>query len=185
MKVRPVRHGPTACPRLRAAVGGAALVGTLLLVTRGVTAAGDEATRSALLAGVTATLLQALGLLRWPRLNGLAASVLGVLALVTLLPTRNQALATELAVFFLATTELAGWAANLRSVIPETSASIARQLGQIGAVVAVGGITTAVIARAAGSEGIGPDGRAALVVGLVAAVVPVGLLASRRWRSAV
>lgn len=160
------------------------MVGTLLLVTRTVTAAGTEAARPAMLAGAAAIVLQALGLLRWPSLTGPAASVLGALALLTLLPTRNRGLATEMAVVFLATTELAGWAAGLRTVIPETSASIGRQLGQIGAVVAVGGLTTAAIARTAGAGGIGPDGRAALVVGLVAAVIPLGLLASRRWRGA-
>ena len=183
MKIRLPRHERTACPRLRALAGGAAMLGTLLLVIRTATTASN-ATRPVVLAGAAAIVLQVLGLLRWPRLGGPAATVLGGLALLTLLPASNRGLATELAVLFLATTELAGWAAGLRSVIPETPASVGRQLGQLGAVVAVGGITTAAIARSAGTGGVGPNGRAALVVGLVAAVVPLGLLASRRWRDA-
>jgi hypothetical protein len=160
------------------------MLATLVLVARAGTTATDAATRPVVLAGAAATLLQTLSLLRWPRLGGPAAAVLGGLALVTLLPAANRALATEMAVLFLTSTELAGWGAGLRSVIPETSASIGRQLGQVGAVVAVGGITTATIARSAGTGGVGPDGRAALVIGLVAAVVPLALLASRRWREA-
>ena len=178
------RYERTARPGLRAAVGGAAMLATLLLVARAATTATGAATRPVVLAGAAAILLQVLGVLRWPRLGGLAAAVLGGLALLTLLRAGNRGLAAEMAVLFLASTELAGWAAGLRDVIPATSASVSRQLGQLGAVVAVGGITTAAIARSARTGGIGPDGRAALVIGLVAAVVPLVILASRRWRGA-
>ena len=46
-------------------------------------------------------------------------------------------------VLFLAATELTSWAVRLRSVIPETAASLGRQVGTLGAVVAAGGLVAA------------------------------------------
>ena len=85
-------------------------------------------------------------------------------------------------VLFLAATELTSWAVRLRSVIPETAASLGRQIGTLGAVVAGGGLVAAGL-LAAGRTTSAPSGRTALLLGLAAAVVPVGLLASRWWRS--
>ena len=180
---RPPGYGRTACPRLRAVVAALAMLVSGVLVTRAAEAAGNGA-RPVVVAGIVALLLQGLALLRWPALASPAIALLGILAAVALLPASNRALAPEMVVLFLGATELAGWGARLRSVIPETAASVGGQMSQIGAVVALGGVLTAVILALAGTGTVGPDGRAALVIGLLAAVVPVALLASRRWRSA-
>ena len=86
-------------------------------------------------------------------------------------------------VLFLAARKLTSWAVRRSSVIPETAASLARQVGTLGAVVAVGGLVAAGL-LAVGRTTSAPSGRTALLLGLAAAVVPVGLLASRWWRSA-
>jgi hypothetical protein len=64
--------------------------------------------------------------------------------------------------------------------VPESTGSTRRQLGEIGAVVAGGGLVSAAILGAAHING--PEGRIALLVGLVAAVVPVALLVPRPER---
>ena len=180
--IRRRRYEPTASPLARSAVAAAALVVTSLLVVQAVDAWGSGG-RLAAMIGAVAIAFQLLAVLRWPGTAGPAALLLGLLAGVAVLPTANRDLAVQMAVLFLAATELTGWAVRLRSVIPETAASLARQLGALGAVVAGGGLVAAAL-LAAGRTTSAPSGRTALLLGLAAAVVPVGLLASRWWRSA-
>ena len=180
--IRRRRYEPTVSPLARSAVAAAALVVTSLLVVQAVDAWGGGG-RLAAMIGAVAIAFQLLAVLRWPGNAAPAALLLGLLAGVAVLPTADRDLAVQMAVLFLAATELTGWAVRLRSVIPETAASLARQLGALGAVVAGGGLVAAAL-LAAGRTTSAPSGRTALLVGLAAAVVPVGLLASRWWRSA-
>jgi len=168
-----------ASPRLRAFVAIAAIVLSAILVVR-VAAAAGEATRLVALVGVVALVFQAMAVTRWPAVMGAAGATLGGLIAASLLPAANRGAAVEFVVLFLAATEMAAWAGRLRSVVPESVASTCRQLGEIGAVVAGGGLVSAAVLGAAHING--PDGRLALLVGLVAAVVPVALLVSRPGR---
>ena len=176
------RFDPTASPFARGVVAVAAIVVTSLLVVQAVDAWGSGG-RLALMIGTAAVTFQLLALVRWPGTAAPAALLLGLLAGVAVLPTANRDLAVQMVVLFLAATELTSWAVRLRSVIPETSASLGRQVGTLGAVVAAGGLVAAGL-LAAGRTTSAPSGRTALLLGLAAAVVPVGLLASRWWRSA-
>jgi hypothetical protein len=180
--IRLGRYDPTASPVARGVVAVAAIVVTSLLVVRAVDAWGTGG-RLAVMIGTVAVAFQLLALLRWPGTAAPAALLLGLLAGVAVVPTANRGLAVQMVVLFLAATELTSWAVRLRSVIPETTASLGRQLGALGAVVAGGGLVTAGL-LAAGRTTSAPSGRSALLLGLAAAVVPVGLLASRWWRSA-
>jgi hypothetical protein len=180
--VRVRRYGPTASPVARGVVAVAAIAVTVLLVVQAVDAWGTGG-RLALMVGTVAVAFQLLTLLRWPGTAAPAALLLGLLAGVAVVPTANRGLAVQMVVLFLAATELTSWAVRLRSVIPETTASLGRQVGTLGAVVAGGGLVAAGL-LAAGRTTSAPSGRTALLLGLVAAVVPVGLLASRWWRSA-
>jgi hypothetical protein len=166
-------------PRLRASAGILALVLTAILVVR-VAAAVGHAGRLTLVVGLVALLLQALAVTRWPAAGGAAGALLGGLAATSLLPATNRGSAVEVVVLFLAASEMASWAGRLRSVVPETRASVRRQLGEIGAVVAGGGLVSAALLGAARVNG--PDGRIALFIGVVAAVVPVALLVPQRGR---
>ena len=178
-----VRHyEPTASPVARGVVAVAASAVTVLLVVQAVDAWGSGA-RLALMIGTVAAVFQLLALVRWPGKAAPAALLLGLLAGVAVLPAANRGLAVQMVVLFLAATELTGWAVRLRSVIPETAASLGRQISILGAVVAAGGLVAAGL-LAAGRTTSAPSGRTALLLGLAAAVVPVGLLASRWWRSA-
>lgn len=180
--VRVRRYEPTAAPVARGVVAVAAIAVTVLLVVQAVDAWGSGG-RLALMIGTAAVAFQLLALVRWPGTAAPAALLLGLLAGVAVVPTANRGLAVQMVVLFLAATELTGWAIRLRSVIPETTASIGRQIGTLGAVVAAGGLVAAGL-LAAGRTTSAPSGRTALLLGLAAAVVPVGLLASRWWRSA-
>jgi hypothetical protein len=175
------RYESTASPLARSLVAVAALAVTVLLVRQAVDAWGSGG-RLALMIGTVACAFQLLALARWPATAAPAALLLGLLAGVAVVPTANRDLAVQMVVLFLAATELTGWAVRLRSVIPETAASLGRQVGTLGAVVAGGGLVAAGL-LAAGRTTNAPSGRAALLLGLAAAVVPVGLLASRWWRS--
>jgi hypothetical protein len=178
-----VRHfEPTASPVARSVVAVAAVAVTVLLVVQAVDAWGSGG-RLALAIGTVAVTFQLLAVGRWPGTAAPAALLLGLLAGVAVLPTANRDLAVQMVVLFLAATELTSWAVRLRSVIPETAASLGRQIGTLGAVVAGGGLVAAGL-LAAGRTSSAPSGRTALLLGLAAAVVPVGLLASRWWRSA-
>jgi len=155
---------------------------SVVLVVQAIDAWGSGS-RLALMVGSVAVAFQVLAVLRWPGTAAPAALLLGLLAGVAVLPTANRDLAVQMVVLFLAATELTSWAVRLRSVIPETAASLGRQLGALGAIVAGGGLVAAGL-LAAGRTTRAPSGRTALLLGLAAAVVPVGLLASRWWRSA-
>jgi hypothetical protein len=179
--VRVQRYEPAASPFARVAVSTTALAVTALLVVQAADAWGS-ARRLAVVVGVVSIVFQLAAVLRWPGTAGPAAILLGLLAGVAVIPAANRDLAVQMTVLFLAATELTAWATRLRSVIPETPASLGRQLGALGAVVAGGGLVAAAL-LAAGRTTSAPTGRAALLIGLVAAVVPVGLLASRWWRS--
>ena len=168
-----------ASPRLRAVVAIAAIVLSAILVVR-VAAGAAEVTRLVAAVGFVALLFQAIAVTRWPAALGAAGATLGGLSAATLLPAVNRGVAVEFVVLFLAATEMAAWAGRLRSVVPETVASTRRQLAEIGAVVAGGGLASAAVLGAAHING--PDGRIALLVGLVAAVVPVALLVARPGR---
>jgi len=181
--VRVRRYEPTAAPVARGVVAVAAVAVTVLLVVQAVDAWGSGGGRLALVIGTAAVAFQLLALVRWPGTAAPAALLLGLLAGVAVVPTANRDLAVQMVVLFLAATELTGWGVRLRSVIPETTASLGRQLGTLGAVVAAGGLVAAGL-LAAGRTTSAPSGRTALFLGLAAAVVPVGLLASRWWRSA-
>lgn len=166
-------------PRLRLVAGVGAIVATAVLVGR-VAAGAGSVTRLAVVVGCFAVAFQVLAVTRWPVAAGPVGGMLGALTAASLLPATNRGAAVELVVLFLTAMELAGWAVRLHSVVPETPASIRRQLGEIGAVVALGGLVCAGMLGAARVNG--PSGRAALVIGLAAAVVPVALLAARRTR---
>ena len=168
-----------ASPRLRAFVAIAAIVLSAILVAR-VAAAAGEVARLVALVGVVALVFQAMAVTRWPALMGAAGATLGGLGAVSVLPAENRGAAVEFVVLFLAATEMAAWAGRLRSVVPESVASTRRQLGEIGVVVAGGGLVTAAVLGAAHIDG--PNGRIALLVGLIAAVVPVALLVPRPGR---
>jgi hypothetical protein len=166
-------------PRLRAGTAATAVVATALLVGR-VAAASPSTARLVLVVGLFAVGFQVLAVTRSPGVAGPVAGLLGALTAAALLPAANRDATVELVVLFLTATELAAWATRLRSVVPETAASMRRQLGEIGAVVALGGLVSA--GMLAASRLNGPSGRVALVVGLVAAIVPVTLIAARRTR---
>jgi hypothetical protein len=174
-----MRSTRSGSPRLRLAVGAGAMLTTGVLVARVAAAAGTSA-RLALVVGLVALALQGLAVTRRPEVAGPVGGMLGAFTAAPLLTATNRGAAVELVVLFLTATELASWAGRLRSVVAETGASVRRQLGEIGAVVALGGLVCAGVLGAARVNG--PSGRVALVVGLVAAVVPVALLAARRTR---
>ena len=180
--VRLRHYGPTASPVARGGIAAAAIAVTVVLDVQAVDAWGSGG-RLALMVGTVAVVFELLALVRWPGTATPAALLLGLLAGVAVLPTANRDLAVQMVVLFLAATELTSWAVRLRSVIPETPASLGRQLGALGAIVAGGGLVAAGL-LAAGRTTSAPSGRTALLLGLAAAVVPVGLLASRWWRSA-
>jgi hypothetical protein len=183
--VRPLRprswrssYGRTASPRLRAVVAVIALLTGLALVVRAA-AATPGGTRGLVLLGAVALGLQLLWVTRAPGAAAPAASLLGVIAAATLAPQANRGLAVEIAVLFLAACELSGWAARLRSVIPETGSSIRHQLGLVAATLAGGGLVAAVV-LAAGQALAGPEGRSALALGVAAATIPAALMAAGR-----
>jgi hypothetical protein len=180
--VRPLRrrsrHGPSASPRLRAVVAVLALLTGLALVAR-VAVALPNGTRALVLLGTAALGLQLLWVTRAPGAAAPAASLLGVIGAVALVPEANRGLAVELAVLFVATCELSAWAARLRSVIPETASSIRHQLGLVAATLAGGGLVAAVV-LAADQALEGPEGRSALALGVAAATIPAALLAAGR-----
>jgi hypothetical protein len=171
------RAAPVAHPWLRAvvAIGAMAVGGVLVARAAAVTA---EASRLVVLVGVFALLLQAAAVLRWPLAAGPAGALLGLLAVVALLPATNRGLAVEMVVEVVAAVELTGWASRLRGVLSETPASIVHLAGGIGAAVALSGAITGLVLAA--SRVGGPTGRAALVLGIAAAVVPLAVLAVRR-----
>ncbi len=184
-RVAPHRSPPlgsplTGAPGLRWTSAVASITVGLVLVGLVADAAADAA-RVAWLIGLAALALQALALIRWPGAAVASGALLGTLAAMVLLPASSRGSAVEVAVLFLATIELAAWSVQLRSVIPEHAGSIRRRLGEIGGVVAGGGLVSAAMLGVAHLEG--PRGRAALVIGVSAAVVPVALLAARRWRA--
>jgi hypothetical protein len=172
------RYGRSASPRLRALVAVLALLTGLALIAR-VAVATPNGTRAVVLLGTVALGLQVLWVTRAPGAAALAASLLGVIGAVALVPKANRGLAVELAVLLLATCELSGWAARLRSVIPETASSIRHQLGLVAATLAGGGLVAAVV-LAAGQALEGPEGRSALALGVAAATIPAALLAAGR-----
>ena len=174
-------YEPTASPVARTVVAVAALAVTVLLAIQAADAWGS-ARRLAAVVAVVAVLFQLFAVLRWPATAAPAAVLLGLLAGLAVLPSANKDLAIEMAVLFLAATELTGWAARLRSVVPETAASLGRQLGTLGAVVAGGGLVAAGL-LGAGQTSAAPSGRTALLLGIAAVLVPVALLTSRWWRS--
>ena len=160
-----VRHyEPTASPVARGVVAVAAIAVTVLLVVQAVDAWGSGG-RLALMIGTVAVTFQLLALVRWPGTAAPAALLLGLLAGVAVLPTANRGLAVQMVVLFLAATELTSWAVRLRSVIPETAASLGRQVGTLGAVVAGGGLVAAGL-LAVGHTTSAPSGRTALLLGL-------------------
>jgi len=172
------RYGRSASPRLRALVAVLALLTGLALVAR-VAVATPNGTRAVVLLGTVALGLQVLWVTRAPGAAAPAASLLGVIGAVALVPKANRGLAVELAVLLLATCELSGWAARLRSVIPETASSIRHQLGLVAATLAGGGLVAAAV-LAAGQALEGPEGRSALALGVAAATIPAALLAAGR-----
>ena len=172
------RYGRSASPRLRAVVAFLALLTGLALVAR-VAVATPNGTRALVLLGTVAFGLQLLWVTRAPGAAAPAASLLGVIGAVALVPEANRGLAVELAVLFLATCELSAWAARLRSVIPETASSIRHQLGLVAATLAGGGLVAAVV-LAADQALEGPEGRSALALGVAAATIPAALLAAGR-----
>jgi hypothetical protein len=172
------RYGRSASPRLRAVVVVVALLTGLALVAR-VAVATPNGTRAVVLLGTVALGLQVLWVTRAPGAAAPAASLLGVIGAVALVPKANRGLAVELAVLLLATCELSGWAARLRSVIPETASSIRHQLGLVAATLAGGGLVAAAV-LAAGQALQGPEGRSALALGVAAATIPAALLAAGR-----
>ena len=172
------RYGRSASPRLRALIAVLALLTGLALVAR-VAVATPNGTRAVVLLGTVALGLQVLWVTRAPGAAAPAASLLGVIGAVALVPKANRGLAVELAVLLLATCELSGWAARLRSVIPETASSIRHQLGLVAATLAGGGLVAAAV-LAAGQALEGPEGRSALALGVAAATIPAALLAAGR-----
>ena len=160
------RYGRSASPRLRAIVAVLALLTGLALIAR-VAVATPNGTRAVVLLGTVALGLQVLWVTRAPGAAG------------ALVPKANRGLAVELAVLLLATCELSGWAARLRSVIPETASSIRHQLGLVAATLAGGGLVAAAV-LAAGQALEGPEGRSALALGVAAATIPAALLAAGR-----
>jgi hypothetical protein len=171
-------YGPAASPRLRAVVAALALLTGLALVARAA-AATPNGIRALVLLGTVAVGLQLLWVTRAPGAAAPAASLLGVIGAIALVPEANRGLAVEVAVLFLATCELSAWAARLRSVIPETSSSIRHQLGLVAATLAGGGLVAAIV-LAAGQALEGPEGRSALALGVAAATIPAALLAAGR-----
>jgi hypothetical protein len=167
-------------PRLRFTIGLASLAAGSVFVAV-VAGQSGNAARLTWVIGLMGLALQALAVTRWPGAAFASGALLGTLGGLALFPAANRDTAVGVVVLFLATTELASWSADLRSVIPETADSIRRRLGGVGAIVAGGGLVSAAMLGAAQLEG--PRGRVALVVGLGAAVVPVALLAARRWRT--
>jgi hypothetical protein len=176
----PSKGAASGSPRLRLVTALASLGVGAVFVARVADESGNAA-RLTWVIGLTALALQTLTVTRWPGAAMASGALLGTLGGLALFPAANRDTAVEIVVLFLATIELAGWSAQLRSVIPETPDSVRRRLGEVGAIVAGGGLVSAAMLGAAQLEG--PRGRVALVVGLGAAVVPVALLTARRWRA--
>jgi hypothetical protein len=163
---------------LRAGVAAVALLTGGALVVRSAVATPGGA-RAIILLGTVALGLQLLWVTRGPGAAAPAAILLGVVGAAALAPEANRGLAVELAVLFLATCELSGWAARLRGVIPETGSSIRHQLGLLAATLAGGGLVAAGV-LAVGDALEGPEGRSALALGVAAATIPAALLAAGR-----
>ena len=102
---------------------------------------------------------------------------------MAVLPTANRGLAVQMVVLFLAATGVheLGRRDAQRDPGDGRVCSVVRSARSVpswpGGLVAAGLL-------AAGRTTSAPSGRTALLLGLAAAVVPVGLLASRWWRSA-
>jgi hypothetical protein len=170
-----MRRVPSASPRVRGVVGLAAVLASVALVARvaslGVDRGGALTFTGAI--GIVAVVLAATAL---PRASA-AAGILLLLPVPTLASERTRDVAVELAVLAVLSVELTAWAADLRSRIRETSATVARRTVEVAAAV-VG--TAAVGSLALGATALGgPHGRAALVIGLAALTAAVALLA---WR---
>jgi hypothetical protein len=167
-------------PRLRIGTGlGSLACGSVLVADVGLSS--GDISRLFWLLGVVGVLFQVLALTRWPSMIVAAGALFGTLGALALFPAENRNAAVELAVLFLATVELADWSIQLDSVITESRESVLRRLGEIGLIVAGGGLVSASMLGAA--EVQGPRGRVALLIGVAAAVIPVALLAARRWRA--
>jgi hypothetical protein len=171
-----MRRVPSASPRVRGVVGLAAVLASVALVARvaslGVDRGGALTFAGAI--GIVAVILAATAL---PRASAAAAGILLLLPVPTLASERTRDVAVELAVLAVLSVELTAWAADLRSRIRETSATVARRTVEVAAAV-VG--TAAVGSLALGATALGgPHGRAALVIGLAALTAAVALLA---WR---
>jgi len=167
-------------PRLRVATALGSLACGIVLVAD-VGRSSGNVSRLLWLLGAVGVLFEVLALTRWPSVIVAAGALLGTLSALALFPGENRNAAVELAVLFLASVELAGWSIQLNSVIAENRESVLRRLGEIGLVVAGGGLVSAAMLGAAEIQG--PSGRVALVIGVAAAVIPVALLAARRWRA--
>jgi hypothetical protein len=106
-----------------------------------------------------------------------AAILLLLLPLPALATERTRDVAVELAVLAVLAVELTAWAADLRSLVRETRASILQRSTQIAAtVVGTAGVSAAALAAA---DLGGPHGRSALLLGLAGVAAAVGVLAHR------
>jgi hypothetical protein len=173
-RLRPV---PSASPWLRAMVGGAAAASAVALVAR-VTSLGIDRGRALAFAGGLGVVFVLLAATAVPRAATLAATVLLLLPLAALGAKRAEDVAVELAVLAVLSVELTAWAADLRSRVREDAASVRRRVVEVAAAIAA---TAAVASLAlAVAEVEGPQGRAALVIGLAAIATVAGLLT---WRA--
>jgi hypothetical protein len=172
-----MRRVPSASARARGIVGLAAVLASVALVARVASLGLDRggALTFAGAIGVVAVILAATAL---PQASTAAAGILLLLPLPTLAAERTRDVAVELAVLAVLSVELTAWAADLRSRIRETPASIVRRAVEVAAGV-VGTAAVGLLALGAAALG-GPHGRAALVLGLAALTAAVCLLA---WRA--
>ena len=181
-----VRHyEPTASPVARGVVAVAAIAVTVLLVVQAVDAWGSGG-RLALMIGTAAVAFQLLALVPLAGHGGAgraaprAARRRGACSRRA---NRDLAVADGRAVPR-PPRELTSWAVRLRSVIPETAASLGAPVRHAAAPSWPRAVWSPPGCWPRAAPSSAPSGRTALLLGLAAAVVPVGLLASRWWRSA-
>jgi hypothetical protein len=168
---------PSASPGLRTLVGLGALAASIGLVAR-VEGLGLDRGRALAFVGAIAVIGVLLATTVLPQAAGAAAIVLLLLPLPTLGSPRTRDIAVELAVLAVLAVELTAWAADLRSQVRETQASILQRGAEI-ALAVLATATAAWLALTAADLG-GPHGRAALLLGLAAVGGTIGLLA---WRA--
>lgn len=175
-----LRPLPVGSPRRRAAVAAAATAVAAAVPAVAVAAAPADLRTRAAVAGVVGVVLLAAAALRWPVLLTPALLALGTAALVPIARDDDEAwIEIAAAVLLVLAAELAGWAADLRSVAAE-QASLARLrlLRTVGLASGAGALAGVLLLVARLRP---PGGALPIVLGGAATLALVAFVALRRW----